>query len=270
MKDIFVMKLEAKKTSDDHLLSRAVERFLVWEAELERLGELSEALKLSLEVVDPTIANATQCWANIWPKPLYANTKVRIGEKMIARLEPLMKESWRTWGVENGQLVVTHKGGSNSTDNFEISGEFKEAVKECRIAPHRLYAIQGAANFMRHIVAHGGEDKPLKTFSELPLEIQILWLQSLGGRGWGHISALHVLTDFGLAVKPDIHLARTIHALDFLPYVIDRASPQPLEAMAIVQGADALGRALYGGVYGSRERRYLDKVLMDVSRCGLL
>ena len=253
-----------------HRIDSAAERFRVWEAELKQSGRLVEAIRLSNEIVDPSHANADTCWQTIWPKPLYANTKVELGEAMIERLEPLMRGGWKSWGNDPEQLLITHKGGNSGAGNFEISGLMKDLVRSTRIAPHRLFAIQGGAAFLRHFAAQDGEAAPLKGFAEFPLEMQVLWLQSLAGRGWGHISALHVLTDFGLAVKPDIHLARTVHALEFLPYVVERTSPSPLEALAIVQGVDALGNALFGDDYGGKERRYLDKVLMDVSRFGLL
>ena len=67
--------------------------------ELERLlqeaapDQISEARSLAEAVVDPARADADQCWAIIWNKPLFANMRVETATRQFRSLQPLMENA---------------------------------------------------------------------------------------------------------------------------------------------------------------------------------
>ena len=80
--------------------------------------------------------------------------------------------------------------------------------------------------------------------------------------GLGEITVLHALTDMGLAVKPDLHLTNTMRHFGLNPR-------DPLEINAHVGDLlCALRRS--GRANIPKKIRYVDKVLMEISRQGII
>lgn len=240
-----------------------------WEDLLRSKTILQEAERLAEAVVDPFNASADESWELIWNKPLFANTKVAYGERALDKLSPFMDGAWRDWGHQAGPFVIYHNGGSNKRSNFNVAGSNASEIDSLKIARHRLLAIQGGANFLRRLVEIN-PDHPMRPFAELDRGKMIERIQSDAGRGWGHVTALHLLTDFGLAVKPDLHVVRAVKAIGLLTDLAERSVPSLKDALRINDAVDELGKQIYGASYGPRNRRYLDKVLMELSRQELL
>ena len=81
---------------------------------------------------------------------------------------------------------------------------------------------------------------------------------------------MHMMTDFGLAVKPDLHLVRTVRHLRLVEGLRDVAVPNEREAILIVTAITRLVQAVYGPSADFANLRYADKVLMDASLEGLV
>lgn len=238
-----------------------------WERGLREQGTLVLAEKLRDAVTDPRTASAEQCWIVIWNKPLYANTKVAIGERYQLKLEPFMTGAWRTIGLDPAFLKISRIGRGSSNDAFSVAGSL---AQQCRIAARRLYAIQGAAQYLRKSVQDFGEVTPLAHLASSDLALLVPQLKEQLGRGWGPITILHMLTEFGLAVKPDLHLVRAVQALNLMPELKPDKVPGEADALKINVAVKELARAVFGQQSGPAELRYLDKVLMEASRQGLL
>ena len=251
-------------------MSTESETIRKWEAQLLEKMQTNAAELLAQSLADPVTSTADECWAVIWNKPMYANTREPIANRKIAALAPFMIGAWRDWGLDGGRLKISHAGGRNNVLSFEVAGADHSAIADLKIAPHRLFAIQGGASFLRALVAENGEDSPFRGLATLPLESMVQTVQKSAGRGWGHITALHLLTDFGLAVKPDLHLVRTVRELDLLPDLGVSQVPSWEDALRINGAVNELGKRLYGSSFGPRNRRYLDKVLMEVSKQQLI
>lgn len=243
--------------------------FVHWENLLRDRNPVRDAERLADAVLDPASATADECWELIWSKPLFANSWVQNGENAVQRLRPFMKRAWLDWGLDGSAFIISHRRGSNQRDNFEVSGNSASDIDELGIARHRLLAIQGGANLLRTLVKEA-PDYPLKPLLNLNRGEMVGRILTLAGRGWGHITALHLMTDFGLAVKPDLHLVRTVKAIGLLPDLHERNVPRLNEALRINDAVDELGRQIFGQSFGPGNRRYLDKILMELSRQGLL
>lgn len=240
-----------------------------WEGLLRELNPVREAERLSRSVVDPATATADQCWELIWNKPLFANTRVEYGEKAVEKLRLFMPRAWRDWGESEGAFTISHRDGGNQRDNFNVSGHRAADIDALGIARHRLLAIQGGARLLRSLVQEA-PDHPFKPLTKLELGAMVTRIRTLAGRGWGHITALHLLTDFGLAVKPDRHLVHSVKALGRIRDLPEGNVPSLADALRINEAVDKCGEQIFGDGFGPAQRRYLDKILMELSRQGLL
>lgn len=255
-----------------------IDQLLAWEHTLAGSAAISAAQRLSEAMSDVRRADADECWRQIWTKPLYSNTKVAIGENYEKKLAPFMEGAWRFIGVDRDKFFVEHDGGGNKKENYIARGSIIEQIREVSgIASKRLLAIQGGAAFLRAKVTANGATAPLACYAVDDLDAMLKQLAVLSpalrkilGRGWGHITVMHMLTDFGLSVKPDLHLVRTARYLGLVNGLRDVAVPSEREAMAIVAATVRLVQAVYGEVAGPAKLRYTDKFLMEASREELI
>lgn len=227
---------------------------------------IAEAEALAASTVDVSSADADAIWRVLWDKPLFANARVDVAKRWTASLEPDMHGAWRTWGADTFMIRQVRPGIRR--DSFEIKGDVAlDLVARHSIALHRLYRIQGAAIALR--ARARASQCPLSDIADRSLADTLLTLQAEFGPGWGPITLLHALTDMGLAVKPDIHLVRTVRALGLARGISKRNVPAYRETLRI----NELVRQFLtdtGGTMTSHNLRYLDKVLMDVSRMKVL
>ncbi|WP_283967363.1 hypothetical protein [Tritonibacter sp. AK171] len=234
----------------------------------ERLSPevLAEARNLAASILDPNTATRSEIWKSVWDKPLYANTKVTTAHRWIKEIEPFRDEALLSWGERDGELYIEKIGPGTKRDSFRISGRASnELLSRTQVARHRLFGIQGAAVAMRAMPY----DAPFERLAAQPLDLAISNIQRAYGGGWGPISVLHALTDLGLAVKPDIHLVRSARAIGLLENCHVSVKPDFKQLLEINRRVGLLCHEKFGDRSG-RNLRYLDKVLMEISRCGML
>jgi hypothetical protein len=230
-----------------------------------------EATRLADSVVMCQHANADQIWKVLWDKPLYANAKVSVARRWADALEPDMNGAWSTWGSDPRQFLIRQIAPGVSRASFRVEGDLaQDIVGRNSVALHRLYRIQGAATALRRRA-----DIAAKPFGNLieggqGLNDRIQGLQSEFGLGWGPITVLHFLTDLGLAVKPDLHLVRTMTTLGLCKGISANKVPSLKEAVQLNYHVWKLILDIGHKSVTARNLRYTDKILMDISRLGLL
>jgi len=246
-----------------------VDRFRKLENELAKKSPNSmiEAEDLARRITDPQTAHADEIWRRTWTKPLYANTRVSIGTKWVQQLEPYMKGSWRHWGMDNKTVLIKKTGKGIARSSFELNEAAADIQRITRIAVHRLYAIQGAARALRARAAEN--ETPYADLIDVDYGEMVPAIQQEMGTGWGNITVLHFLTDLGLACKPDRHLARTVQHLWPSLNLGEREVPSLSEAIQINQRVRWLVEELDGSFSPAR-LRYIDKILMEISKQGLI
>lgn len=228
---------------------------------------LEDSLQLQQAIVPPTCRDPDAFWKIIWEKPLYANTRVANASKQIAALAPLLQPGWRTIGTPGSDYHVSKIGKGSSTESFQINGARAARIRsEYNIAPHRMFAIQGAAAALQRR-AELPNKGVYADLAHLELGEMVRDLLSEMGQHWGPITVLHLLTDMGLACKPDLHLVRTVRQLGFFQKIA--GVPSFSEAVAVNQFVKNLTVAAFGEASPNR-LRHVDLVLMEISRKGLL
>ena len=224
-----------------------------------------EAENLAGQCVNSSTATAGACWRILWDKPLYRWGKVENGDKWAAAVRQSCKSkaSWKIVADSSGYYAVARVGNGRSKKDFRADGRIARELSAKGVPPERLYSIIGSACFLSKRAAM--DKAPLSdiacadaaTIKKLSAEL---------GYGWSHITVLHLLTDMGLACKPDLHLNATCK---YLGLKID-TSRQPTLAVAltIVDFVKDLVRSRWGTDTG-HWLRYADKCLMEASRRNL-
>jgi hypothetical protein len=229
---------------------------------------IAEAKKLAASTVDAQSANAEAIWGLLWDKPLYANARVSVATRWVESVRADMQGAWQFMGADPAVFRILHKKPGIKRDSFEVQGALaQDLVAKQRIALHRLHRIQGAAIALRARAAH--RELPFDDLVGKPLRDNIATLQREFGTGWGVITVLHALTDMGLAVKPDLHLVNTMSALELTTGLSRQKVPDINDSIRINEDVRTLLRAT-GRAETPFELRYTDKVLMEISRLGLL
>ncbi len=231
---------------------------------VERAKELAEA------VVDPRRAGPDDCWRVLWNKPLYANQREENGTRTEKEIAPSMRGAWVYIGVKKDDFNIEHcRELGIVNDAFTFSGDRVFQIRErSNVAMYRLYAIQGAAAALRErVVAFSAY--PFSDLYGQPLRCIVKKLRNEMGLYWGHITILHALTDFGLACKPDRHVVRTARALGFDLKWSDRSVPSVPDSLRINEAVCDLTKQRYGRLEPVH-LRYIDKIMMEISRVGLL
>jgi hypothetical protein len=226
-----------------------------------------DAEELSASITDPNIADPKEIWAQMWGKPLFANTRVELGQKNRSQLQPYAKDL-DAWGDPKGAIRFKRIGKGYATESFsEVTRLAREIRSKTGIAMHRLFAIQVAA---RALYRRAETSKtPYADLIDLPLRERVSSLKKEMEFGWGHITILHFLTDLGLACKPDRHLVRTVRYLQGLPEDNGQGAVTLEEAISANTFAAELIKELDGTVTPKR-LRFFDKILMEISRQRLI
>lgn len=226
----------------------------------------AEARLLSDIVIDPIISDTETVWSVLWGKPLFANARVQVAERWCETLRPHMDSAWNLWG-EPEHFLLTKTGSGIQRSSFSASGPAAEKILQTSIALHRVYAIQGAARAIKSRAQVSGY--PFQNLAEIDLPEAVGQLRTEFGSGWGPITVLHFLTDLGLAVKPDLHLMRTMRHLSNFAEAGARKVPSLDEAIAVNLAVKKLAIDV-GRDTSPASMRYFDKVLMEISRQGIV
>ena len=227
----------------------------------------AETEQLIAEMVDPRSAGPDEIWPVLWSKPLYSNTRDEIGTRYVEKLRPLMQGTWLQWGHDEHAFRITLSGKGRKADAFYATGAAQAVQNATGIAWWRLHAIQGGATALRRRT--GLSEKPYADLVAAPLSLSVQIVRAEMGKWWGHITALHFLTDLGLAVKPDLHLVRSVRFLGMGDQIKAAAVPSPDDSIRINEAVRNLAYKLVKHDDPKTLRR-VDKNLMAISKYGLL
>jgi hypothetical protein len=239
----------------------------------------------------PDHIDADAVWRYGRNKPCFSNIKVATGQR-VARDLALHPDfhSFLPIAGPHWSIVMQNAGPSwKSNTNFSLSGRAADFVTSLsrgglKSYQWRLYAIRELAlalvsgkldhliaELVRSVAAHGN----------LPAERLAGWTTDFGrlaGRGWGLTTAYHLLTDLGVAPKPDIHLTRSVVRMgllepEFRSDLADTALRNDIRLQHLAaRSASDLAKWIRPLACPSRPRtalREVDKVLMDWSLHGM-
>jgi len=250
---------------DNATIARATERYFALRERLPQSAVDEVNNVLATPPIDPRSATASQAWRVIWDKPLFANTKVDIGRRWIDELTPLMDDAWMVWGADPTQFKIIRTGRRRDAGSFDVMGTAAQRVRGAtRTSVHRLYAIQNAATLLRGMAVQS--DIPVARFWTDSLDSLVPDLMRQIGWGWGATTVLHMLADFGVACKPDLHVMRSLRHLGIWTSIRDQVTTQ--EALAVNRAIRKIV-LLTGRMTPARMRR-LDIELMSLSRYGVI
>jgi len=250
---------------DDATIARACDRYLGLRERLPLVAVTEVDEVLAILPIDPRSATTDQAWRVIWDKPLFANTRVATGWRWINQLMPLMQDAWAVWGADPTQFLITRTGRGRDVSSFDVAGAEALRVRSAtRTSVHRLYAIQNAATLLRGLAERS--DTPVAQFWTEPLDTLVPDLVRQLGWGWGAITVLHMLTDFGVAGKPDIHVVRSLRHLGIWTSPRDQITMK--EALVVNQAVRKM--VLMTGEMTPSQMRRIDIELMSLSRHGII
>ena len=277
--------------------------------EVKSSSSVKEAKRLASNwIIEVEQANAEECWKVLWDKPLYSNISVGVANRMRKNLDSIIGKSrsneaekpWRILSGLTGAFDIVKNGSWKKEESYLIKGALAEELtsKIERNAKRRLYAIHKAAEYLckrerrypsfplHDLITDFGDthsdDFNLNTWRRNIKTLRKCFGAS--GSGWGEATVCHALADMGLAVKPDIHVTRTMHYL--ATGKKERAERikkgdqvvGEVKKLQVLLESQCLGSKWWGGPYGEnsadesnvmsarRRRRFLDKVLMEISR----
>lgn len=240
---------------------------------------LDDAINLAARQVDVHTVAPNLLWRLIWDKPLYANSSVTAADNRVRNIEflfaelPSTRNNWiNDFRVEFNLVEIGQKRAHWADHrNYKYPGKrSKQLSTEFNIPGRRLRAIYGAGKAFAQW--HG---RFPNRFFKLSRQKQIFAIRRSFGAGWGTISAAHLLTDLGLAVKPDIHLVATAQAIGLIE-IKNYQFGMPLSDSRLTETIDRvveLNEALNPNSTSMtlvKSLRRLDKVLMEISRQKLL
>jgi len=258
----------------------------------------NEALQLALAT--KKIQNLKEeAPSHVWPIPMYAGISVKSAKSQIRQIENLLPNSHF--------LVIEDLLKSLEIKVVDSDIHFmKKAAYDCEpseswnllskttVARHKLYCVSkllealGKEKFWNTLESSVGQELLLPTDIRA-LENTIKSIVNLvDARGIGYTTIFHMLTDLGLAVKPDLHLNRSYDLLFFGRFSEEGTQPSFSKACEIVSRCVDVSRsqefkeiimslspntALAIGSNGTDAEirawtRLFDKLVMDLSFVG--
>jgi|TARA_B100001964_G_scaffold206514_1_gene237655 hypothetical protein len=234
---------------------------------------INEAWNLSNETLQLSKSNPKDCWMKLWDKPLYQGVKVAYANKWKKELVDIGMNNIFSNFVDINQFSVDY-----SDDKFVLKGDLGKLINNEVKAPKRkIYAIYTGAHML---------NKRMKINTKFPFydipedhqKLEFIITQMLeelkkinnAPSWWGAITICHFLTDFGLAIKPDFHVCKTLkhfslnvdEDLVIDSFIRGKTNLNLKEIILINQTVFKL-KNLLGQEY---PLRYVDKVLMEFSR----
>ncbi len=236
--------------------------------------KIAEALALSRKIIKPSLIRDAQLWRIMWDKPVYSGWRVAVAARCVTRLEVILRDqpiNLAIWSNQFRVRFVRIARAGNNPRNYIINGQNALRAHQVAGAPlHRLFAIQGAAQCFSTWQGQLPRD-----FLSWDIRKKITDIIERCGRGWAPITAAHLLTDLGLAIKPDIHVTATVRYLGLLTASFSTIKrPRNLnEVCEVIEAVERLNRSINPNLRGTalaKARRQLDKILMEISREELL
>lgn len=250
---------------DPETIRKACERFLRHAPQLPPAALKEIDVVLSEWPIDPREADAETAWNAIWPKPLYAYAKVPVADRWIREIRPFMSDAWRHWGSDPAAVLVEKTRPGRAAGSFDLTGDLLPALRKAsQVSAGRLLAIQNAGLALRARASRGMT--PVRDFWGQPLEVLVPALKAEFGWGWGGTTIVHMLTDFGVAVKPDRHVLRSLRVLGIWKSPSDQVNLS--QGLAVNKAVRSLALAL--GELTPKNMRRLDIQLMLLSKYGMI
>jgi hypothetical protein len=228
--------------------------------------------------------NRQSVWFAGRDKPCFSNVKVKIGERMqreilaggfaqaFADHAVIASDRWRI--DRNGNA------GWRRSDSYTVHGAARDFVEAYRnnkgLASYRwrLHAIRQFALALRDDPAMHRLIGQLADWQSQPavLAAQLKpWscrFAARAGQGWGVTTVYHLLTDLGVAIKPDLHVMASVACLTGgMADGTDVRSGKPTEHEAVLHVLELARRVGPDPeLPAAGALRVVDKVLMEWSR----
>lgn len=247
-------------------MNHMARRFVELEKRLRQLHpeKIREAEQLARSIVDPRTADAGRVWLVLGDKPLYTNARADVaGGIWVKQFRQVLVDAWN-WNQNRWGEVVADPRAHGITFSVGRLCRMRSAAEALR-----KWDLRSDGAPLRDLADRLAEiDQCVQGARRLSrLEGLLSELRDELGYGWGPATILHALTDLGLACKPDRHVLRTLQHLD--PTANVPGSLTFRDAAEVVVVVRDLVRALYGDVTPGC-LRYVDKILMEISACGLI
>lgn len=223
-------------------------------------------------------------------KPCYSNIKVAKGDQIANDLQGVNQFKFFDTIASDSWAIKMKSSGPKwrSNSNFILIGDdvrhFISSVARGGISSYlwRLYAIRNLAIALQDntIIREMVYDLARADFSRNNFNTWTKKFSENVGRGWGVVTAYHMLTDLGLAVKPDLHLKRSAIQMGLLAPSVESSHPRELDHLindhSVVSVVMKLASSITPTACGNQVEpncrhalREVDKVLMEWSREGL-
>jgi len=246
----------------------------------------------NLRNILPNNITKESIWSSGRDKPCFSNIKLKSGEAMALKLREC--NSFRNYNdiATDDWEIKRKKNGKKKKDDYELVG--KQVIKFCQSEGGfnsyrwKLFCIREFAKLLNqdNCLINQLIEKGSNALSQnklLDIDFIKKWVKNFNSQksrpyGWGPVTSYHMLTDLGLAVKPDIHLVRSICRLGLLE---GSASDLPSEDLKLTKNAEekAVEVAIKLTIFIAKSKnnnvqmrpllREVDKVLMEWSRYGL-
>ena len=178
-------------------------------------------------------------FSKVSDKPMFANTRVETGAAWHKKTSDKIGYSLENWSQKN--IDISYLGGGSENKNFEIKGDLSEKLQSLGIAASRVWVTQNLARFamkktdeapaFKHLrIDHRTIQKSSWDDAVIEYEKIVKYFVLEIGIFFGHITAMHCLTDFGGFVKPDLWLTKSVNYLTGANY---QRVPSPTEAAQI-------------------------------------
>lgn len=219
---------------------------------VEHIVEISNQAAELADVANTRDPACVLCvWRSFWDKPLFSNTKVEIAHRnrkeLLESYSELEAKSGICYLADPKNQILVNVGNWRSSSTYDLPAGHPWGSLGLNVPLWRLKAIENIAR----VLISGGlvREQVEKVFSIIP-EVSIdsdeefchleelcfeviKSLRDAMGRGIGHITVAHALTDLGVFVKPDIWLCRTLEKLGFPGLRTLRAQPTLRETAKI-------------------------------------
>lgn len=245
----------------------------------------TETSELCLSV--PEKIQVSNVWQRGKDKPCWSNIQVAVGKRISSDL--LLSEDFNshtTIASDEWEIVMRERGRRwKANENFELRGRIVKAFIHS-LTPGglksflwKMYAIRNLAVALESDTDVRSMVSELAGIGHLPAEDLTQWTDSFSrhvGMGWGPVTVYHLLTDLGVAVKPDLHLVRSAVRMGLLspqvPSDVDQEGIDMVSEHSVVVAVIELSKSIKATACPSKPNtslREVDKVLMEWSRQGL-
>ncbi|WP_417371842.1 hypothetical protein [Gelidibacter japonicus] len=257
-------------------LKSAKEEYISWRKKLydKDPEKKADEKRVNKWLIPCGTSTVDRIWYSVWQKPLRAATNNTASNKKVADLEPYMKDFWKEFDCDNHPYLMRKIGKGNGNKDYTYIGAKSQAFEQKhKIGRPKFYKIQNGArcfykreqidkSIFPELVIPDNELKAF-IFSD-KLKQTITKLSEEFGSGWGVVTILHLMTDAGTAVKPDLHLIRTLKKIGLIKIGMPERFSSLDQNVEAVRIAAALCEECYDDVTAHNLRK-IDMDLLHIS-----